>query len=245
MPTAIGNDFDDDLDFREALPYKELPHTHINKLQTAEAGSARKIHEMDPLNVILSAPTGTEKSLVGRATLGMPVSPTATERLHEAEEYLEQLQNTKEMPSDPRAFPNLAWESVMLGLARENHLNRKLNEHVDAIQEMQNNISLLLNLSTEISGLKEEEEAKLPEKAQQILEQLEARGIKLRKEGQTIEELKRQGSSRESGLRSEIEIRFTTQVQRAMGQIQAIIEILQHIIRSNEKLEERANQLPR
>ncbi|MBU6383808.1 MAG: hypothetical protein KGQ49_01025 [Verrucomicrobia bacterium] len=177
-------------------------------------------------------PTGPGKTLVGRVTQETSVTPE--ECLSRLENYHNELGQIQEIPSEPSAFPNLAWEALKLGLAKEEAVNEQLNREIDRIQEMQTNISLLLDLNAEISGSKED--APLSAKAEALLMQLEARGVSLRKEGQSIEELKRKAGSKESSLRSEMQIVFTTKVQRLMQMVESMMQILQHIIRSNTKL---------
>lgn len=234
MTTEVLFDLDNIDDRRRTggvcLPYG---HTHLNELQDCEPESLRKA--MGVRDKYLDTPSGIGESLVDRMSIGAPVSQTAADWLPIVEEL-------RQDTAKAIAFPHLAWESLKFGLQVENRINEKLNKHIDAIREKQVNISLLLDLSGEIGGLKEDGQ-ELPPKALEILEQLKARGIDLRKENQSIEELKRQASSKESDLRSQMQIAFTTEVQRLMQQIESIHQILQNIIRSDAKVKEKANQL--
>lgn len=135
-------------------------------------------------------------------------------------------------------FPNLAWEAVKAGLRKEHSLETRINTHIDAIQTSHDDIALLLDLQSALS--KKEE---VSEQARILLDKLEARGIHL--QGDNAEEIKRLASSHESKLRSDVQIQFTTKVQYLMQQIESLNQILQNIIRSDQKLKEKANQLPR
>lgn len=245
---ALGLDIEE-LDERRRISGMFIPKgpTHLDQLQDCEPESIRKT--LGVRNSCLMTPTGAGESLAERIGLGAPVSETATEWLPIVENYLDEMreiqnkaEQANEMPSKGFEFPNLAWESLKFGLAKENFINNQLNQHIDEIREKQQNISLLLDLNAEIGSLKEEN-SELPPRAIEILGQLKARGVDLRKENQSIEELKRQASSRESDLRSQMQIAFTTEVQRLMQHIESIHQILQNIIRSDAKVKEKANQL--
>lgn len=227
----------DDIDERRRIGigglYIPNEPTHLDDLQDCEPESLRKA--MGVRDKYLDTPSGVGESLVDRASIGPAVSQTAADWLPIVEEL-------RQDTAKAIAFPHLAWESLKFGLQVENRINEKLNKHIDAIREKQINVSLLLDLSGEIGSLKEEGQ-ELPPKAIEILEQLKARGIDLRKENQSIEDLKRQISSKESDLRSQMQIAFTTEVQRLMQQIESIHQILQNIIRSDAKVKEKANQL--
>ncbi|MBX7065684.1 MAG: hypothetical protein K1X28_00495 [Parachlamydiales bacterium] len=233
---------------RGVIPGMFIPNgpTHLDQLKDCEPAALRKT--LGIRDGYLMTPVGVGEPLIDRVSLEAPVSETALEWLPAVEDHLEQLktvhnaaETTAEMPSKGFEFPNLAWEAIKFGLAKENYINEQLNHHIDEIQKKQKNISLLLDLSGEISGMKEDEK-ELPPKAKEILEKLKQGGIEF-KEGLTIEELKRQGSSKESDLRSQMQIAFTTEVQRLMQHVESIHQILQNIIRSDAKVKEKANQL--
>lgn len=238
------NDDDDYLKFSHRT--SSLGNSNLLSDMKGEDGDLiRKVIALSGGHLI--TPTGNGSSLVGRSGLGAPVSPTAAAWLPQLEDHLAEVQNISMAPLEETkslAFPHLAWEALQLGLAKENQLNEKLNQCLDEIEKMQDNISLLLKLNGEIGSLKDDD-TELSPKTMEILEQLKERGIDLNKDGQTAEELRRKVNSSESGLRSQMQIKFTTQIQRYMQQIETMMQILQNIIRNDAKLKEKTQQLPR
>lgn len=236
--TTISELLPDDDDFK-ARPFSvDNSKLHISDMRPEEADLIRKVVAL--AHEEFMTPTGTARSLVGRADLSVPISPTAAAWLPRLEDHLADVQNISEVKT--LEFPHLAWEALKLGLAKENQLNEKLNNCLDEIEKSQDNISLLLQLNGELSSLKDDD-TELSPKAMEILQKLKDRGVDLNKEGQTAEELRRKVNSNESGLRSQMQIQFTTKVQRYMQQIESLMQILQNIIRNDAKLKEKANQL--
>jgi hypothetical protein len=235
----------EDDDFKSRPFFVDNSKLHISDMRPEEADLIRKVVAL--AHEELMTPTGTAPSLIGRVEPGMPISQTSAAWLPRLEDHLADVQNISLSPLQETKtldFPHLAWEALKLGLAKENHLNEKLNGCLDEIEKMQENISLLLELNGELGALKEDD-TELSLKVMELLQKLKERGIDLNKEGQTAEELRRKVNSHESGLRSQMQIQFTTKVQRYMQQIESLIQILQNIIRNDAKLKEKANQLPR
>lgn len=216
--------------------------THIDDLAEKEAKIIRNTTAQVPNLPSLTLTEGA--SLDGRVTPG----PLVTENLirianEELPAYVEELKQIATQETVPSKFPHLAWEAIQVGLKREAFIHNKLNAHIDAIERSHDDISLLLTLNAELGGVKEDENNELSEKAQNLIAQLKERGIELK--GESAGEIKRQASAHESRLRSEIQIKFTTKVQTLMQQVESLMQILQNIIRSDSKLKEKANQLPR
>lgn len=241
--TAISDIIPDDDDLRSRSFSVDNSKLHISDMRPEDADLVRKVAALAQAHII--APTGPAPSLINRVEPGMPISPTAAAWLPQLEDHLSEVQSISLAPVQEAKtldFPHLAWEALKLGLAKENQLNEKLNACLDEIEKSQESISLLLQLNGELSALKDDD-TELSPKALDILQKLKEKGIDLNKEGQTAEELRRKVNSHESGLRSQMQIQFTTKVQRYMQQIESLIQILQNIIRNDAKLKEKANQL--
>lgn len=241
--TTISELLPDDDDFKSRPFSVDNSKLHLSDMRPEEADLIRKVVAL--AHEELMTPTGTAPSLIGRVEPGVPISPTAAAWFPVVESHLADVQNMAMAPLGEvktLEFPHLAWEALKLGLAKENQLNEKLNQCLDEIEKSQDNISLLLQLNGELSSLKDDD-TELSAKAMEILQKLKDRGIDLNKDGQTAEELRRKVNSNESSLRSQMQIQFTTKVQRYMQQIESLMQILQNIIRNDAKLKEKANQL--
>ncbi len=149
-------------------------------------------------------------------------------------------------PSPIFPFPNLAWEAVKAGLAKEELTNKQLKAHIAEAEKHQKDIDLLLDLSAELTSYKEDTE--MPEKMRSLLKELKERGIDLWKSEETvlskekIAELKSLSSGQVDKLRSNLQIIFTTKIQSLIQSIGAIMETLKEIIRNNTKLINTANR---
>jgi hypothetical protein len=124
-----------------------------------------------------------------------------------------------------------------------------LNGHIKKAEEHQKDIDLLLDFSSELTAMKEDQK-EMSEKLKTILGQLKERGIDLWKsEDQTlskekISELKSLSSAQVDKLRSNLQILFTTKIQVLVQAIGAILECVKDIIRNNSRLVSAANRLP-
>ena len=206
--------------------------THVNDLPEGEAALIKKTIAQMP-HITTPTPHPADKSLNGRVSLG-PVDEKANSEIA--------LQAVLE-------FPNLAWEAIKAGLAKEEISNRQLNGYIQEAEKHQKDIDLLLNFSAELTGHKEDI-AEMSEKMKQLLSELKDRGIDLVKGAdqtlnkEKIAELKSLASSRVDQLRSNVQILFTTKIQVQIQSIGAIMETLKDIIRNNTKLISTANRLP-
>lgn len=146
------------------------------------------------------------------------------------------------------SFPNLAFEAVNASLIQERRTNDKINEQIRAIEEQQNLISDLLDLSAECTAHKG---GATSEKMRGLLAKLKEKGIELWKGEDTnnlpkekVSEIKSLISAQIDKAKSNIQIRFTTKVQPDLQRISAIMEAVKHIINSNSRLINAANRLP-
>lgn len=224
---------------------------HINDMKPEEAELIRKtLAQM--ANIGAPIPSQIDKPLTGRVSVGAPTSATLNridsalaDHLVELEEVEADLQNKGSAIKD---FPNLAWESIQAGLIKEQITNDQINAHVKEAENIQKDIDLLLELSAELTALKEGEAP--TEKMKEILDQLKIRDIDLWKRDlsemnkEEISEMKSLSSAQVDKLRSNLQIIFTTKVQVLIQSIGSIMEILKDIIRNNSRLINAANRLP-
>jgi hypothetical protein len=145
-------------------------------------------------------------------------------------------------------FPALALAAVMLGLAKEQHVNAQLKGHVDGINKRQKDMQLLLDLNAQLMPLKEANN-ELPATAKAILSELKARGIDLwKKEGTSLKkeevaDLRSLSGSKIDQLRSEVQVTLSAHMQALVQSIGAILECIKGIIQYNNRLISAANQL--
>jgi len=227
--------------YHQALDQAKL---HVNDMPPEEGNLIRRtVSQMS--NISTSIPHASDKSLKGRVTLG-PVETRTAEQigLDESQEEVDPELLMKAVEIDP----NLAWEAVKLGLAKEQHTNRQLNELIKEAKELQKKIDLLLDFSAELTGQKDDTN-ELSEKAKTIMADLKKLGVELWKgEDQAINkeklsELKALSGSHVDKLRSELQVKINTEIQPKMQDIASIMSMLQEIIRSHRKLIDKALQL--
>lgn len=244
MTRAIGEDFYDDNEGKVGLG--ESGRIHINDLKHEAANLIQRTNE---LSSNISSAGATGPSLIDRVSIGRP-NPMS---LDDIQTNLAAHKNTlKTIAASPNPlaldFPNLAWEAIKAGLAKEQMTNNQLNQHIKEAEQHQKDIDLLLDFSAELTGHKEDEE--MTEKMKTLLKGLKDRGIDLWKGEESklskekISELKSLASSQVDKLRSNLQIIFTTKIQVLIQSISAIMEILKDVIRNNNKLISAANRLP-
>ncbi len=228
---------------------------HINNMNAEEADLIRKTNELQRfLPVYENQYPG--KSLDGRISIGKLLSPSLDQIQTDLSENLEQLEKIEdqlksEHPPEPSTldFPNLAWEALKAGLAKEKMTNDQLSRHIQAAEKSQKDIDLLLDFSAELTAYKDDAK-QMSEKMKDLLAQLKERGIDLWKgedknlTKEKISELKSLSSSQVDKLRSNLQILFTTKIQVLIQSIGAIMDVLKDIIRNNTKLINAANRLP-
>lgn len=186
-------------------------------------------------------PSSTDRPLLDRAA---PIDAPALEAQNNRLEGL----ISDLAAAQTHSFPNLAWEAVKAGLAKEELTNRQLNDHIKQAEKHQKDIDLLLDFSAELTAYKEDTE--MPESMKTKLNELKERGIDLWKSNETklskdkISQLKSLSSSQVDKSRSNLQIIFTTKIQSLVQSIGAIMETLKDIIRNNSKLISTANRLP-
>lgn len=243
--STITDIYDDELQDRYGSP---LPPIHTARANEVDETAIRANRRVSTIFRQL-APPSSGMPLTDRA---LPVEELAAqnERLEALVENLEAKKNILENQEAPHTldFPNLAWESVKAGLAKEKLVNSELNKHIAQAEMHQKDIDLLLEFSAKLTAHKEGTEMS-PEMLQ-LLDQLKTRGIDLwqgdEKElsKEKISELKSLSSSHVDKLRSNLQIIFTTKIQTLIQSIGSIMEILKDIIRNNTKLINAANRLP-
>lgn len=201
---------------------------HVNDMEAEEAALIKKTIAQMP-HISTPIPSSTDASLAGRATLG-PVDSAVTVA-HDPNIVLEAVTE----------FPNLAWEAIKVGLAKEKRTNDELNAHIKDAERHQKDIDLLLDFSAEMTGHKEDS-TELSQKAKDLIEELKGRGIDLwRGEDKTINKEKISAMKELSGhqvdkSRSHLQNLVLTKIQPKIANIGAIMETLKDIIRNNTKL---------
>lgn len=243
---------EDDFDVRKVwygLPAAESSRVHLKDLDPKEADLIERTRKQLP-NISSAMPHSLDEPLLGRMTVG-PTGPNAPVGALEAqnkrlegtvadlERMKDKLPEGKQVP-----FPNLAWEAVKAGLAKENLTNEQINRHVEEIEKHQNDVDLLLDFSTELSNLKD---GKVTDDLKTLASKLKERGIDLWKSDEKtlskdrISELKSLSGSHIEKRRSQIQISFTTKVQPLVQAISAIMEALKDIIANNRRVISKAN----
>ena len=147
-------------------------------------------------------------------------------------------------------FPNCALMTVKAGLARENLGTLKLKALSGEVKKKLANIDLLLELNTELTSFNDKDSYKLTPKMSHVIEKLKASGIEVWKEGDTIKkeqlsELKAQVSSQIDKLRTALQTTVSTEIQPETNNLQAIMNIIQQIIRLDSGLKKKTTELPR
>lgn len=226
---------------------------HVNQMDPVEASritrtqsaAQRLTHLLNPFSL-------NRRSLTGRVASGAP-TPISTDDLEEQNRTLNASVSklTKiqtELKSKTTPFPNIALEAVLAGMEKERITNDQLNQHIATAQKYQQDIDLLLDLSSELVALKDDVN-EMPEKVKNLLQRLkEERGIDLWKgEGpftkEKVSEIKSLTSAQVDKLRSNLQIVFTTKIQTLTQTISSILECIKDIIRNNSKLIGTANRI--
>jgi hypothetical protein len=134
-------------------------------------------------------------------------------------------------------FPNLAWESLKAGLAKEGVTKQILEGHIKTAQDHQKKIDLLLDLTTEFISLPSDKDATLSQKAQDLLKELKERGITIWEDDKIpkdkLPEVKSLTSSMVDKHRTELQTLFTTKIQVIIQNDASIIEALKNIVKEN------------
>lgn len=136
-------------------------------------------------------------------------------------------------------FPNLARESVSLGVAKEKVNRDALRGHVKEAKQYQKNIDLLLDLKAEISTGSSEKDCPLSDKAKEIIQELKANGIDIWKgDPNTVPKDKHASlgsdiTGRADQERVKLQTLFTTVIQVIIQSDSSIMQALQNIVREN------------
>ena len=184
----------------------------------------------------------TDKSLDERMSLVKVESDLMAyvDQLKAAEAQMAGTDAAESTPEEPN-FPFLAWEALKVGLAKEKATNDQIARHIAEIEKGQREISLLLQVTTELNGIKDEG-GEMSQKLKGLLIELKESGIELWKgEGgslskEEISKLKSATSSQVEQLRSNIQIIFSTKVQMLIQNIATILEVVRGMIQQNSRL---------
>jgi hypothetical protein len=211
---------------------------HVNDMKAEEAALIRKtVAQMPHIPSLINY---NRKSLNGIATLG-PVEGRVRPAVENA------VMNNAAEAEDPNIvlqavteFPNLAWEAIKAGLLKEEITNRQLNAHIKEAEKHQKDIDLLLDFNLEMSGHKEDA-TELSQRANELLDELKARGIDLWKGERAYSKEKASTAKDNSGnqvdkARSKLQSIVLTGIQPKISNIGSIMETLKDILRNSTRL---------
>jgi hypothetical protein len=225
----------------------------LSEMAADEALPIELTRKIAASNLTPYTPSSLDKSLVGRITEGTPVDTEALEEVHSAlssyKTNLEDVETTPVSKLSVAHFPNLGWESVKAGLAKETHTNQKLSEHIKTAEGHQQDINLLLDLSAELTAHKDDATV-LSEKAQTTIAQLKNRGIDIWKgdlnsySKEKISDTKSLINNQIDKLRTNLQIVFTTKIQTLIQAIGTILDAVKNIINSQSRMISAINRLP-
>lgn len=235
----------------KAFGLPNLPLEPIKVDEREDGVTIKKTQSVAFNQISPDMPHPADAPLEGRVSIGAPAKPTLEEVQNDLESDIEALQAVESMlinenPPEPAAFqfPNLAWESVKVGLAKERHSNDVLNGHILEAQKLQKDVDLLLDLSAELMQHKpaDGDNIEMSDKLKTLLKQLKERGIDLWKSEETslskesVSELKSLSGAQMDKLRSSVQIIFTTKIQTLIQSIGAILECVKDIVRNSSRL---------
>jgi hypothetical protein len=155
-----------------------------------------------------------------------------------------------EPPVEKKPFPDLAFAAVQAGMMRERDGAAKLNKISGEIRAQLKDIDNLLDLNKEM-GSNEQDSWEVTDEARRILRDLEARGVHVTKgelkktlSRQELSELKMQVSREIEQSRSKMQTTITTEVQPEINNLNSIMNAIQRIINSDERLKKKCLELP-
>lgn len=142
-------------------------------------------------------------------------------------------------------FPNVAMTMLQVGLRVENQHNKTLERHAAEAQEIQKTIEQLIDLSNMFGEkARGNKETELSEKIQKLSSDLEKKGIDLFKEDpkklkeEQIIELKAKIGAHTDRLKTDLQIKFTTEIQVKINELQSILDCLKTIEKYASRLNE-------
>lgn len=250
--SSIGGIYDEETE--ERLRGQGISDPSRVTLAQLDPTTARAIERMQRLigHITTPTPSATDAPLSGRVT------PGAVERAPAPEiDPIAGLTNGEIAGKAMSEFPNLAWQAIKAGLAKEKFTNDQLNGHIREAEKHQKDIDLLLDLSAELTGYKDDmtdlsQKASEGSKksAKELLEELKERGIDLWKGEDTkinkekVSALKDLSKSQMDKLHGNLQRLFTTRIQPKIQEMASVMEALKDILRNQRRVCDKALQLP-
>lgn len=233
----------------------------------ANPEQVRKVNDIARAHITPDVPHARDSSLRGRVsegevprvrpTEGAPSGekpsaeveslsiPMIRHKLELARSEVREIRNRLQGENPPAPhefkFPNLAWEAVQLALAKEAWTDEQLKKHVAEAKGHQKDIDLLLDVSAELTGLKDGQKEITPA-LQQKFDELKERGIDLWKgEDKTLTkekifEIKSLSSAQVDKLRSNLQIIFVSKLQPLIQAMGAILEGFRKIVSDSDRV---------
>lgn len=214
--------------------------------QTQLSPQDAKIHQIALPNIETNLES--VKSLKGRVSLPEQDLQERIEMLEEAKEKLESSNEILTKEKFDTTLPNLAFEILKLGVAKEEEIHGKINRHLEEGQKLRSQIHDLLDLSSAITKMPADAK-QLSEEASSLLKKLKAEGINLwdKFEGpiskEKLIELKSEASSQVDRLRSDVNILLSTKVNYlTQVLLPALLEMMKKIAQEDKEAKSRINE---
>ena len=140
-------------------------------------------------------------------------------------------------------FPNLAWSVLQVGLKTERRIEDELNHHADQARKMQEKIGDLLELSNQFSAIAgDKKEIEITDKIKTLSEGLKGKGIELLQcnekkiSRERYTELKALIGSQIDNLKTELQKKFTTEIQVKINELNSILDCLKTLEKYSSRL---------
>jgi ElaB/YqjD/DUF883 family membrane-anchored ribosome-binding protein len=139
---------------------------------------------------------------------------------------------------------------IKVALAREAYGSEKLKFLAEKVKEQLGDVDLLLDLSSELTALPEQDSHEVTDKMRNLIGRLEVHKIQVWKgdgkiSKEKLSEMKAQIGSHIDKLRTGIQTTISTEIQPETNNLQSIMNIVQQIIQSDARLKRKTTELPR
>lgn len=148
-------------------------------------------------------------------------------------------------PTEPEfilSFPDATREGLEAGFAKERANRVQLQGYIKQAKEYQKNIDLFIQLTTELTAAKPDQDFVLPESAKSIMAELKARGIEVWKGDPNkipkdkIHAVKSDITGQSDQNRNKLNTLFTADIQPLIGTDASLIQALQGLLRDRKDL---------
>ena len=149
-----------------------------------------------------------------------------------------------------KRMPDFALAVIKVAMAREAFGSQKLKTLAAQVREQLGDIDVLLDLSTELTSLPDQDSHYVSDKMRNLIGKLEVHKIqvwkgdgKLSKE--KLSEMKAQIASQIDKLRTSLQTTISTEIQPEANNLQSIMNIVQQIVQSDARMKRKATEVPR